>query len=135
MEPGSFRDPDSTIFYADGQVFRALSARGLEDWRLLSQTKLFARLVEEGRIVRTEEVDGAQAPPTLRAQEYAAVLRHELIPVVSYAYEWTPGMLREAALLTLDLMLASLDEDLVLKDATPYNVQFRGARPGCVDVG
>jgi len=85
--------------------------------------------------VRTEEVEGAQAPPGLRAEEYGAVLRHELIPFVSYAYEWTPGMLRDAALLTLDLMLASLDEDLVLKDATPYNVQFRGSRPVFVDVG
>jgi hypothetical protein len=63
------------------------------------------------------------------------VLRHELIPFVSYPYEWTPGMLRDAALLTLDLVLASLDEDLVLKDATPYNVQFRGSRPVFVDIG
>ncbi|MEA2492281.1 MAG: hypothetical protein QOJ29_192, partial [Thermoleophilaceae bacterium] len=58
-----------------------------------------------------------------------------LIPFVSYPYEWTPGMLRDAALLTLDLNLASLDEDLVLKDATPYNVQFKGSRPVFLDVG
>jgi hypothetical protein len=85
--------------------------------------------------VRTEEVEGAEAPPGLRAEEYAAVLRHELIPFVSYPYEWTPGMLRDAALLTLDLILASLDEDLVLKDATPYNVQFKGSRPVFLDIG
>jgi hypothetical protein len=85
--------------------------------------------------VRTEEVEGAEAPPGLRAEEYGAVLRHELIPFVSYPYEWTPGMLRDAALLTLDLILASLDEDLVLKDATPYNVQFKGSRPVFLDVG
>jgi hypothetical protein len=85
--------------------------------------------------VRTEEVEGAETPPGLRAEEYGAVLRHELIPFVSYPYEWTPGMLRDAALLTLDLILASLDEDLVLKDATPYNVQFKGSRPVFLDVG
>ena len=85
--------------------------------------------------MRTEEVEGAEAPPGLRAEEYGAVLRHELIPFVSYPYEWTPGMLRDAALLTLDLILASLDEDLVLKDATPYNVQFKGSRPVFLDVG
>jgi hypothetical protein len=85
--------------------------------------------------VQTEEVDDAEAPPALRASEYGAVLRHELIPFVSYPYEWTPGMLRDAALLTLDINLASLDEDLVLKDATPYNVQFKGARPVFLDVG
>jgi hypothetical protein len=85
--------------------------------------------------VQTEEVDDTETPPALRASEYGAVLRHELIPFVSYPYEWTPGMLRDAALLTLDINLASLDEDLVLKDATPYNVQFKGSRPVFLDVG
>jgi hypothetical protein len=65
----------------------------------------------------------------------AAVLRHERVPFVSYPYEWTFGMLRDAALLQLDLLLASLDEGLILKDATPYNVQFDGARPVFIDVG
>ena len=85
--------------------------------------------------MQTEEVDDTQTPPALRASAYGAVLRHELIPFVSYPYEWTPGMLRDAALLTLDINLASLDEDLVLKDATPYNVQFKGSRPVFLDVG
>ena len=44
-------------------------------------------------------------------------------------------MLKDAALLQLDLLLASLEQDMVLKDSTPYNVQFKGARPVFVDVG
>ena len=44
-------------------------------------------------------------------------------------------MLRDAALLQLELLLAALDEGLILKDATPYNVQWRGAKPVFVDVG
>ena len=55
--------------------------------------------------------------------------------MVSYPYEWPFGMLREAALLELDLLLAGLDEGLVLKDASPYNVQWRGSKPVFVDVG
>src|SRR4029078_13125117 len=43
-------------------------------------------------------------------------------------------MLKEAALLQLELLRRSLDEDLILKDATPYNVQFRGAQPVFIDV-
>jgi hypothetical protein len=65
----------------------------------------------------------------------AGVLRHERVPVVSYPYEWTFGMLRDAALLELDLLLAALDEGLVLKDGTPYNVQWHGTHPVFVDVG
>ncbi|HZJ29491.1 MAG TPA: hypothetical protein VFD37_05835 [Solirubrobacterales bacterium] len=63
------------------------------------------------------------------------MLRHERIPFVSYPYEWTFGMLRDAALLQLDLQLAALAEGMTLKDATPYNVQFRGAEPTFIDIG
>jgi SAM-dependent methyltransferase len=63
------------------------------------------------------------------------VLKHELIPFVSYPYEWTFSQLKDAALVQLDLLLAALDKGLVLKDSSPYNVQWRGARPVFVDVG
>ena len=64
----------------------------------------------------------------------AGVLRHERIPFVTYPYEWPFSMLRQAALLTLDLTARALDAGLILKDATPYNVQFRGSRPVFIDV-
>jgi hypothetical protein len=57
------------------------------------------------------------------------------VPFVSYPYEWSFAMLREAALLQLELLLAALDEDVILKDGSPYNVQWRGTRPVFVDVG
>ena len=44
-------------------------------------------------------------------------------------------MLKQAALLTLELMQQALDEGMILKDATPYNVQWRGAAPVFIDVG
>jgi SAM-dependent methyltransferase len=135
LDTGSFRDPDSRVFYSDGAVLRALSERGARDWRVLAASRLFAEATAEGRLVATEEVTVEDERPLLRGAPTAAVLRHERIPFVSYPYEWTPGMLRDAALLQLDLLLAALDEDLTLKDATPYNLQFRGASPVFVDVG
>ena len=44
-------------------------------------------------------------------------------------------MLRDAALLQLDLNRRALREDLTLKDASPYNVQFRGTAPVFIDIG
>ena len=44
-------------------------------------------------------------------------------------------MLKDASLLTLELMENALDEGLILKDGTPYNVQWRGAAPVFIDVG
>jgi SAM-dependent methyltransferase len=131
LEPGSFRDPESRVFYADGHVYRALSADGLSDFEALEATGL----LDGERVVPTQRAEGAPAMQGLLVHEPAAVLRHERIPFVSYPYEWTFSMLKDAALLQLDLLLAALEHDLVLKDSTPYNVQFKGARPTFVDVG
>ncbi|WDT94402.1 class I SAM-dependent methyltransferase [Thermoleophilum album] len=135
LDSGSFRDPESRVFYADGEVLRALSAEGLADFEALAQSALFARAQAEGRIVRTERVDDWRALDLPLVKEPAAVLRHERVPFVSYPYEWPFSMLKDAALLQLDLLRDALAEALVLKDASPYNVQFVGARATFVDVG
>jgi SAM-dependent methyltransferase len=44
-------------------------------------------------------------------------------------------MLKQAALLQLDLLVDALAAGLILKDATPYNVQWNGPRPVFIDVG
>jgi SAM-dependent methyltransferase len=44
-------------------------------------------------------------------------------------------MLREAALLQLELLRRALAEGLTMKDASPYNVQWRGSQPLFIDVG
>jgi hypothetical protein len=115
-------------------VFRVLSPVGWEDWEALSGTKLWPSLVEEGRVVATEPA-GVEAAPALLAGETAGVLRHERVPFISYAYEWPFSMLQDAALLQLELNQRGLRAGLAVKDATPYNVQFRGTRPVFIDVG
>ena len=127
---GSFRDPASRVFLTDDDVRRALSPEGLADFVALS----CSGLLDDPRVVGTERLDDIDAPVEL-PDGVAAVLRHERVPFVSYPYEWTFSMLREAALLQLDLTLAALKRGLMLKDATPYNVQFVGTEPVFIDVG
>jgi hypothetical protein len=138
VEPGSFRDRDSRVVVAPDAVYRALSGIGAEDWRALQASPLLERLGAEGTLIGTEEV-GADAlagvAETILPEGTETVLRHERLPFVSYPYEWTFSMLQEAALLQLDLQLAALDQGLTLKDASPYNVQFRGSDPVFIDVG
>jgi SAM-dependent methyltransferase len=135
LEPGSFRDPDSRVFRAGDAVLRALSERGLADWRAVSSTSFFHEALAAGKLVGTEAVDDVELPEEALHEGVAAVLRHEPIPFVSYPYEWTFGMLKDAALLQLDLLRAALREGVTLKDASPYNVQWRGAWPVFIDVG
>ena len=142
-EPGSFRDRDSRVVISDETVLRALSPEGSSDWEAFRSSPLLDRLIESGDLVETEEVGldsldlpGSPAEPGgLLPTGVERVLRHERIPFVSYPYEWTFSMLRDAALLQLDLGIAAIEEGLSLKDATPYNVQFRGSSPVFIDVG
>lgn len=134
FEPGSFRDPDTRVFHHGGAVFRALTARAAADWRRLSGARFYGGLTGQGRLIGTREVTGREDLPAL-APRWAAVLEHARIPVVSYPYEWSFGMLRDAALLQLDVTLAALGEQMTLKDATPFNVQWLGTRPTFIDLG
>src|SRR5262245_50468114 len=117
-EAGSYRDRDGRVFYGrHGEVYRALSRRALDDWRAVSGTRFFQSAMQEGRIVQTEEVDAGVSGPDLAVaaadeRAWAGFLRHERIPFVSYPYEWTFGMLKDAALLTLELLAAALEEDM-----------------------
>ncbi|MFI1196179.1 class I SAM-dependent methyltransferase [Micromonospora sp. NPDC020750] len=134
VEPGSFRDPANRVFYADGEVLRGLDARAAEDWRALAASEFFPPLLAAGKVCGTEPV----APDRFRAPDgvpWAAVLRHERIPFVSHPYEWSFGMLRDAALLHLEVLRAALAAGFTTKDGSAYNLQWHGVRPVFIDVG
>jgi hypothetical protein len=129
-ELGSFRDPDSRVFLDDDVVYRVLSPDGWQDWLALSATPLAA----DDRLIATEAVE-LDDLPDLTAGPAAGALKHEKVPFVSYPYEWPFSMLKDAALLQLSLGRSALEHDLTLKDASAYNVQYKGSRPVFVDIG
>ena len=131
-DPGSFRDRNGTVYHRNGEILRGISAAALANWERLSAAPFLREAMERGSIVRTERLDDA-ATRSLGG-DWAAVLRHEAVPFISYPYEWTFGMLQDAALLHLDLMLAALPAGLILKDASAYNIQWRGAEPVFIDI-
>ncbi len=134
FEQGSFRDRSGRILYSSDSVFRVLSAEALSIWETLSKTNFFQQQSNNGSIVHTERLDDDARKKVVTQDEWPAVLEHERIPFISYPYEWPFSMLKDAALLQLDLLLSSLKERFTLKDATPYNVQWKGTRPVFIDV-
>lgn len=135
VDAGSFRDRDGRIYRCGERVLRGISAAALDDFEKLQATRFFKRFTEAGKLVKTGPVpaDDVPLPEEVKAQ-WTAFLEHESIPVISYAYEWSFSMLQDAAVLTLDLLEAALDEDMTLKDATPYNVQFVDGKPVFIDI-
>ena len=131
-DPGSFRDPLSRVYVDDAAVWRGLSDAGLADFEAYAATDAYRRAQDDGRVVATTAVPVAEAPV---GDGWAGALRHERVQVITYPYEWTFSMLKDAALLQLDLSREALAEGILTKDATSYNVQFDGARPVFIDVG
>ena len=131
LDPGSFRDPTAQVLIAGEHVYRGLGAEALEAYEAVARTEFFPSLLAEGLVVATEKV----SDPGSVASGWTGMLRHERVPVISYPYEWPFEMLRDAALLQLEVTRRALAEGFITKDATSYNVQFDGARPVFIDVG
>jgi hypothetical protein len=127
----SFRDPAGRLVRTRDRILRVVDAAYSSDLESFLATRTGREAMETGHLVRTIRVES----PELGLCEHSeSVYEHEQIPFPSYPYEWPPEMLYAAAVLTLDLGLKALHEGFGLKDATPYNVLYRGAEPVFVDV-
>jgi len=126
----SFRDPAGTVHRISGRVLRVVHASHVEELEEFLATRAAQEATESGRLVRSLKIPTAECPD-LGAEH---LWEHEPIPFPSFPYEWPAEMLHAAARLTLDLAQAALLEGFGLKDATPYNVLFRGPQPVFVDV-
>jgi SAM-dependent methyltransferase len=140
----SFRDPAGRLLIVDNRVIRIINERAAaDDLKTLLDSGDLKGFLDEGKLVRTDFLD-ADAVKTLSARdEVAGVLdtggqsvfvEHERIPFASFPYEWTPEMLHAAGELTLDMAERLLPKAIGLKDATPYNVLYRGAKPVFIDL-
>lgn len=133
-DAGSFRDPGGFVVNVGGRVFRFINERFLDDWQYFSASPLFADLEREQLLVSTFDVD-IDTRNKLGLQDFSGeIIEHQRIPFVSYPYEWSFGMLKDAGLLHLDIIERCLRHDIILKDATAYNAQFIGSRPVFIDV-
>jgi hypothetical protein len=134
FEPGSYRDHRARVFDLDGSIYRAVGQEAFESWRVLSRTRFFDEFSRAGNLVVTQEVADEQRLSFGLPTQWVAVLQHERIPFVSYFYEWSFGMLKDAALLQLKLLQAALAEDMSLRDSTPFNIQWVGTNPVFIDI-
>lgn len=125
--PGSYRDPAGFVFEVDGVLLRHVDLSFAEELDALHRTGLYDELAGEGRLV-SHEFQPAEVSPGAHA-----VLRPERVPFVSYPYEWSFSQLRDAALLTLDVQRRALARGMILRDASAFNVQWRGVEPVFID--
>ena len=121
----TFRDPQGSLRLEGDSAIRTLHPARREAALEFVASAFSLRLQLHGDMIGTiVEEEGASG---LR-------LVHPRVAVPSYPWEWTPSQWLAAAELTLRLCAEALDEGWILKDATPLNILFVGARPVLVDV-
>lgn len=124
----SYRDPSGFVFYLDGTLYRQVNQGYREHYERLMKSGLYDALVKGGLLIPHQETDlPAQSP------DGYLVIKPELVPFVSYPYEWCFGELRAAALATLTLMKQTLQYGMILKDSSAYNMQFIDGQPILID--
>ncbi|MEX2231337.1 MAG: hypothetical protein WD824_04210 [Cyclobacteriaceae bacterium] len=127
--PSSFRDPSGYVFAFCGEIYRNIDRCYEEDYKYLEQSGLLQKLFDRELLVRHERVELSE----LHDQVNFAIIKPEKIAVITYPYEWSFSQLKNAALLTLEILALSLEHDIILKDASAYNVQFKGYKPVFID--
>ncbi len=125
----SFRDPSGFIFTRDGVLYRQVNKAYQKAYDKLLSSGIYDTLTMKGMLIPHEEVDAAPADAELAYK----VIRPEVVPFISYPYEWSFSQLKDAALLTLASTRAALEKGMVLKDASAYNIQFVDGKPLLID--
>lgn len=134
----SFRDPAGNVVISNDRVFRVVNRDHQQPLQSFLESELFRSLVGSGVLVQSRYATDVTIREELktftRVDNDASVIEHEHISFPTYPYEWSPEMLFAAGELTLDLMERLLPQALGLKDASPYNVLFKGAKPIFIDL-
>jgi len=123
-DTSSFRDPSGYIFYESNEIYRKINKSYFDEYNNLMKSGLYDELVEKNLLIRHQEVE--------KKDDYI-IIKPEKIPFISYPYEWCFDELRDAALLTLEIQEIALKYNMILKDATAYNIQFYKGKPIFID--
>jgi len=129
VNPASFRDPDGFLFSRDGVLLRQINLSGKADYDSLIDSELYRVLAERDLLIPHREINVPFAQPETGYK----VIKPEVVPLISYPYEWSFSQLKDAALRTLEIQDIALRHDMSLKDASAYNIQFLKGRPVFID--
>jgi hypothetical protein len=127
--PASFKDPSGFIFLAGEAIYRQVNQAYAATYDKLMSSGLYQQLVSRKQLISHTEI----TENLTQSPQWYKTLQPAVVPFISYPYEWSFDQLRDAALLTLNVLRAALDHGMILKDATPFNIQFIKGRPVFID--
>lgn len=129
VNPASYKDPAGYVFEHNGRIYRKVNKVYASFYDQLMQSGLYACLSQKKWLLSHTETDQTFDLST----DFYKILSVQKLPFISYPYEWSFEMLKDAALLTLDINKAAIEHGMILKDATPFNIQFYQGKPVFID--
>lgn len=133
-DPASFKDDAGKVFYLKNRIFRTVNNSYSKEYEYLRQKNIFISLIEKKFLINSWEVnEDILKEFSLNSNNIYKILEHEKLEHWSYPYEWTFSQLKKAAIFHLDFQLILLENDISLKDASPYNIQFKNNKPVFID--
>ena len=138
MKRLSFRDPDGFLVSHENRLFRVILESYREDFQRIQKEDLFNKfpihIHRETDVPSTNEIRKWLEDQGFGRNSVLAILETEKFPFILYPWEWTPSMLAEAGIFTLELQKKLSLSGLTLKDASFFNVQFKNGQPVFLDL-
>jgi ribosomal protein L11 methylase PrmA len=133
-ESASFKDDAGKVFYFNNRVFRTVNNNYSEEYEYIKKKDIYNSLIEKKILINSWEVNkDIENEIKLNFNNLYKILEHEKLEYWSYPYEWTFSQLKKAAIFHLDFQLNLLENNISLKDASAYNVQFKNNKPVFID--
>jgi len=125
----SFRDPSGFLFRRAGELHRQVNLEYKAHYDHLMHSGLYQELIDADLLIPHQEVYIDHPEPS----NHYKLIKPEVIPFISYPYEWCFSQLKNAALATLEIQKWAIKHEMVLKDSSAYNIQFRKGKPVLID--
>ena len=127
----SYRDPSGFIFTKDNIIFRAINNIYKENYIYFMESGLYKELCSKNYIIPHEETE--ELNNIISDENIFKIIKPKKIPFITYPYEWCFSQLKDAAILTLKIQKIALKYNMILKDASAYNIQFLDGKPIFID--
>ena len=121
INEASFRDPNGYVIESNGEIYRVLNKEYYPTYNTFMQSGLYDELVDE-KLILEHKLESTRRIKLVK------------IPLITYPYEWSFDMFKDAGLATLRCQELSYKHGMELQDASAYNIQFYNGHPVMIDL-
>jgi hypothetical protein len=125
----SYRDPSGFLFYSNDILYRQVNLVYKKDFDQFISGGLYDQLVYQNILIPHKTIN----ENLTQTEDWYQTLEPELLPFISYPYEWCFEMLKDAALITIEAAKEAMKYQMMLKDASAYNVQWHNGKMRFID--